>query len=79
MSRSYAKIKTSIGTDSQFAALPFQSQYLYTTVLLVHGSLSSCGVVDWRPNRLVTRASNLTLPIILAAGRTPRGAAVRPV
>lgn len=52
MARSYAQVYLTIWNDPDFKALSAAAQHLYF-VMLTHPSLTSCGVMDWRENRLV--------------------------
>ncbi|GAA5096719.1 hypothetical protein [Nocardia iowensis] len=67
MAREFAKLYLSINGDVDFESLTADAQMFYTRVLLPEPTLSYCGIADWRPNRLVGRASDLTLPRILVA------------
>ncbi|CAM3952130.1 hypothetical protein NONI108955_01120 [Nocardia ninae] len=67
MAREFAKLFLSINGDVDFESLTADAQMFYTRVLLAEPTLSYCGIADWRPNRLVGRASDLTLPRILTA------------
>ncbi|WP_378736006.1 hypothetical protein [Nocardia brasiliensis] len=67
MAREFAKLYLSINGDVDFESLTADAQMFYTRVLLAEPTLSYCGIADWRPNRLVRRASDLTLPRILTA------------
>lgn len=58
MARDHARIRLDIWSDEDFVALPSTSQWLYIR-LLTHGSLSYCGVTDWRPGRLASSAVDL--------------------
>jgi hypothetical protein len=51
MAREYAQIKVAIWSDDDWRNLTPPAQHLYFT-LLTSPSLSHCGVVDWRPNRI---------------------------
>ena len=59
MARDHARIRLDIWADEDFTALPSTSQWLYTR-LLTSGTLSYCGVTDWRPGRLAASAVDLT-------------------
>lgn len=59
MARSHFQMKLTIWDDDDFLDLTPLEQHLYV-VLNSHRSLSNCGVADWRPNRLVTRARTWT-------------------
>lgn len=67
MARNHARIWLDINADDDFESLPFDAQALYTRVILTLDDLSYCGVADWRPRRLTTKAPDLTLDRILAA------------
>ncbi|MFX0573127.1 hypothetical protein [Nocardia nepalensis] len=67
MAREFAKLFLSINGDVDFESLTADAQMFYTRVLLAEPTLSYCGIADWRPNRLVSRAIDLTLPRILTA------------
>lgn len=67
MAREHARIWLDINADDDFEALPFDAQGFYCRVVLTLDDLSYCGVADWRPKRLTTKAPDLTLPRILAA------------
>ena len=59
MAREFARIKTDIGDNPDWTNLPSPAQALYLTCL-AHPTLTSAGVLDWRPNRLATRAADWT-------------------
>lgn len=63
MTREYARVNVTIWQDSDFRALPFPAQHLYTT-LWAHPELSYCGVLDWRPGRLAALADGWTAQAI---------------
>lgn len=67
MPRSYAPIFVDINDDPDVEDLSLEAQWLYFRVLLPLPDLSACGVADWRPRKLLRRASNVTLETILAA------------
>lgn len=67
MSRDYAKINVTIWQDSDFRALPFPAQHLYTT-MWAHPELSYCGVLDWRPGRLAALAGGWTAQAVRVFG-----------
>lgn len=67
MAREHARIWLDINSDDDFESLPFDAQGLYTRVILTLPDLSYCGVADWKPRRLTTKAPDLTYPRILAA------------
>lgn len=73
MVHKYVRIKVSINDDPDFEALSLEAQWLYQRVLLTHPSLSACGVVDWRPKRLLGKAANVSyLKIQRAAAELER-------
>lgn len=59
MSRSYARIMTSIWQDPDFASLPSSAQRLYL-LLISQQSVSLCGVLAHTPNRWVACAPDTT-------------------
>ena len=67
MAREHARIWLDINTDDEFETLPFDAQGLYTRVILTLDDLSYCGVADWRPKRLTTKAPDLSYRRIIAA------------
>ncbi|MDN4521384.1 hypothetical protein QYF68_26700 [Mycolicibacterium austroafricanum] len=67
MARSYARIWLDINADDEFEALPFDAQAFYCRVILTLDDLSACGVADWRPRKLTTKAPDLSYPRILGA------------
>lgn len=69
MPREYAKVKAGIWQDDDFRALPFHAQHLYF-VILTDPELSYAGVTDWRPKRLLPRASGWTINTLEAAAAT---------
>lgn len=67
MAREHARIWLDINGDDDFEGLPFDAQGLYCRVILTLDDLNYCGVADWRPRRLTTKAPDLTHNRILAA------------
>lgn len=67
MAREFARIKTNIGDNPDWTNLPSQAQALYITCLS-HPTLTSAGVLDWRPRRLATRAADWTPETINTLG-----------
>lgn len=60
MARSYAQIYLTIWNDPDFRGLSREAQHLYF-VMLTHPSLTSCGVLDWRENRLINLCEGWTV------------------
>jgi hypothetical protein len=60
-------MRVSAYDDPEIEALSIEAQWLYFKVLLPHPALSSCGVMDWRPKKLIRKASNASITKILAA------------
>ncbi|WP_306357429.1 MULTISPECIES: hypothetical protein [unclassified Nocardia] len=67
MARKYAPLKLSINDDPDLDALTADAQWLYFRVMLTHPTMSACGVMDWRPRKLLRKAKDMTLERILAA------------
>lgn len=67
MAREHARIWLDINSDDDFEALPFDAQGFYCRVILTLDDLSYCGVADWRPRKLTTKAPDLPLARILTA------------
>lgn len=67
MAREFAKVKSGIWQDDDFRELPREAQHLYF-VILTDPELSYCGVTDWRPRRIVPKATNWTLADVQDAG-----------
>lgn len=67
MPRKYARTKLSINDDPDFENLSTEAQWLYQRVMLTHDSLSACGVMDWRPKRLLRKSRTITLKKLIAA------------
>lgn len=67
MAREHARIWLDINSDDEFEQLPFDAQGFYTRVVLTLDDLSYCGVADWRPRKLTTKAPDLPLARILTA------------
>lgn len=67
MARKYARTKLSINDDPDFEALSTEAQWLYQRVMLTDPTLSACGVMDWRPKRLLRKSRTITLQKLLAA------------
>lgn len=67
MARSYARIWLDINADDEFEELPFDAQGFYCRVILTLDDLSACGVADWRPRKLTTKAPDLPYARILEA------------
>lgn len=59
MARDHAQVNVGLWNDPEFRALPPPAQHLYF-VLWTDPNLSYCGVVDWRPGRIATKAANWT-------------------
>ena len=73
MAREHARIWLDINSDEHFQTLSFDAQGFYTRIILTEATLNYCGVADWRPKRLTTRAADLSLDRILtAAGELER-------
>lgn len=60
MAREHARIWLDINADDDFEKLPFDAQGFYCRVILTLDDLSWCGVADWRPRKLTTKAPDLT-------------------
>jgi hypothetical protein len=67
MAREYARIRTSIADDPDLEELSLEAQWLYFRVILPDPTLSSVGVMDWRPRKLIRKASNSSFDVILGA------------
>lgn len=67
MAREYARIRTSIADDPDLEDLSLEAQWLYFRVILPDPTLSSVGVMDWRPRKLIRKASNSSFDVILGA------------
>ncbi|MEE3066610.1 MAG: hypothetical protein VYA67_22155 [Actinomycetota bacterium] len=67
MAREHARIWLDINSDDDFEQLPFDAQGLYCRVILTLDDLSYCGVADWRPKRLTTKAPDLPFDRIMSA------------
>lgn len=59
MSRDYAQIRLDMWGDDDFRDLTPAAQHLYLT-LLTEPTLSYCGVADWRPSRIASKANGWT-------------------
>jgi hypothetical protein len=57
MAREYARIRTSIADDPDLEDLSLEAQWLYFRVILPDPTLSSVGVMDWRPRKLIRKAT----------------------
>jgi len=68
MARQYGQIKVSIWVDDDFLDLSPMAQWLFIH-LSTHADLSHCGVVDWRPKRIVPKAKGLTLEVLESAAQ----------
>lgn len=66
MAREHARIWLDINDDDDFQTLSFDAQGFYTRIILTDPTLNYCGVFDWRPRRLTSRAPDLTLDRIQA-------------
>lgn len=66
MARNYAAVSRGIWIDDDFIQLTPAAQHLYF-VLLTDPKLSYCGVSDWYPKRIATRAKNWTPDTIYQA------------
>lgn len=69
MAREHARLWLDINSDDDFEALPFDAQGFYCRVILTLDDLSYCGVADWRPRKLTTKAPDLTYTRILTAAQ----------
>lgn len=67
MAREYARIRISIAGDDHVEQLTPAAQWLYFRILIPDPKLSHCGVTDWRPKRLINKATGLTLDYIKTA------------
>lgn len=67
MARDHARTRLSIAEDDDLESLSADAQWLYFRVLLPEVSLSQVGIADWRPNRLVGKARDMTLGRLLDA------------
>jgi hypothetical protein len=67
MVRKFAQLHVSSSDDPDVEALTIEAQWLYFKALLAHPTLSSCGVMDWRPKKLVRKGKNVTVYKILTA------------
>lgn len=56
MAKKFAQIRPDIWLDDDWRALTKDAQHLYL-LLLTDPEMSYCGVVDWRPPRIVQRAA----------------------
>lgn len=52
MAREYAKTNLTIWQDPEWRALPWPAQHVYK-MFWEHPGLSYCGVVDWRPSKML--------------------------
>lgn len=66
MARTFAMTRVEIWGDDEFLDLSPMAQWLYWN-LMSHPDLSYCGVTDWRPGRIVPKASGLTLDVVESA------------
>lgn len=67
MAREYARIRLSINTDTDFEDLTPEGQWFYTRIVIPEPGLNHCGIFDWRPRRLLSKARGLTLDYIRCA------------
>ena len=68
MARQYGQIKVSIWVDDDFLDLSPMAQWLFL-YLSTHADLSYCGVMDWRPKRIVPKAKGLTFDVLESAAQ----------
>lgn len=66
MARDYAKTNFLLWQDEDWRALPFPAQHLYK-MLWEHPHLSYCGVVEWKPMRLLGWGQGWTRDLAQAA------------
>lgn len=59
MARDYAKTNLTIWQDPEWRALPWPAQHAYK-MFWEHPGLSYCGVVDWRPSKMLGWGAGLT-------------------
>lgn len=59
MARDFAAVNLAIWQDVDFRGLPREAQHLYL-VLWSDPGLNYCGVTDWRPGRIASRAAGWT-------------------
>ncbi|PTR42046.1 hypothetical protein C8K38_111215 [Rhodococcus sp. OK611] len=67
MAREYARTRISIADDEDIESLSADAQWLYFRVLIPEPTLNYAGVADWRPNRLIRKAQDMTIGRLLAA------------
>ncbi|NKW26817.1 hypothetical protein GS946_05430 [Rhodococcus hoagii] len=67
MAREFARIWIGIADDEDLEDLSMAAQWLYFRVLVPDPTLNHCGVADWRPARLISKARDLTVEQILSA------------
>jgi hypothetical protein len=60
MTKKFAQIRPDMWLDDEWRALTKDAQHLYL-LLLTDPEMSYCGVVDWRPSRIVQRAAEWTI------------------
>ena len=69
MARDRANLRTDMISDDDYRKLTRDEQWLYSSVLLIHPTLSYAGVADWRPGRLATIAAGTTAEDIRRIGQ----------
>jgi hypothetical protein len=68
MARDFARFNIAIWQDPDWRMLPAPAQHLYM-LLWMHPELSYCGVVDWRPGRLVSMSQGWDTDDVRALAR----------
>lgn len=66
MARDHARIKTARWNEPDWRSLPWESQWIYDTVL-TQQKLTYCGILDYLPGRIAALAANLTEAKVRAA------------
>lgn len=66
MAKKFAQIRPDMWLDDEWRALTKDAQHLYL-LLLTDPEMSYCGVVDWRPTRIIQRAAEWSLLEIMRA------------
>lgn len=63
MAREYAQIRTSMSAEADWRDLTPAGQHLYLSILTAP-TITHCGVVDWRPNRIAAWANGWSVEAV---------------
>lgn len=74
MAREFGRIRVSLADDEDFEELSIEAQWLFCRIAIPEPSVNHCGVFDWRPGRLLSKARGITADgLARAAGECEAG------